>query len=228
MRENIVKLLMSKEISMAPFILENYQQLGLNNDELVLFLLMSNQYTDIPSLARIMGVEELEIIRFLQDLTDKNLVRTEQLKLASGKIDIAYSFEPLFHKAATLLLRLEKENPLEEKESSVNLSFVVESIEQEFGRVLTPMELTMVQDWVAYDGYTSDLILVALKEASLSQVRNLKYIQRILDTWKDKNIRSAQEAEEQARQYRKKKSVATEVDDVMKTIVSQDTLKWFN
>ena len=48
------------------------------------------------------------------------------------------------------------------------------------------MECEIIKEW--NNNYSEDLIKEALKEAIYNNVRNLKYIDRILYTWKTKGI----------------------------------------
>ena len=58
--------------------------------------------------------------------------------------------------------------------------------EQEFGRLLSPMEYETIGMWFDQDKHSSALIRLALKEAVLSQKLSLRYIDRILFEWKKK------------------------------------------
>lgn len=45
------------------------------------------------------------------------------------------------------------------------------------------------------DGYSPEIILLALKEAVLSQAYNFKYIDRILISWEKQNVHSAMDVQ---------------------------------
>nr|WP_290123138.1 DnaD domain protein [Apilactobacillus ozensis] len=68
-------------------------------------------------------------------------------------------------------------------------------MEQEFGRSLSPIELETISQWMDSDNYSFEMILLALKESVLNQVRSLKYMDRILLNWEKSNIRTPYEVE---------------------------------
>ena len=82
---------------------------------------------------------------------------------------------------------------------------IVSVFEREFGRVLTPLELETINQWIMLDSYPLDLILLALKEAVIHQALSLKYIDKILLAWDKKNIRTLHEAQQELRRFNDKK-----------------------
>ncbi len=74
--------------------------------------------------------------------------------------------------------------------------------EKELGRTLSPMEYEIIKEWLT-NNYTEELIKEALKEAIYNNVRNLKYIDRILYTWKNKGIKTKEDAIKDKKKYRK-------------------------
>src|SRR5699024_11272668 len=88
-----------------------------------------------------------------------------------------------------------------EKNSKENL---FKLFEQEFSRPLSPIEIQTIGMWLNEDHYQVPLIEFALREAVLSQVYSLKYIDRILLTWEKKNIRTREQAEKESILYRER------------------------
>lgn len=62
--------------------------------------------------------------------------------------------------------------------------------EQEFGRLLSPMETSQILEWYHGNHYSSELILEALKRAVLRGVLNFRYIDSILRDWARQRIKS--------------------------------------
>ncbi len=54
----------------------------------------------------------------------------------------------------------------------------------EFGRLLTPMEQEIISDWKNKDNFTEDTIISALKQAVYNGAVSLRYINKILQSWK--------------------------------------------
>lgn len=65
---------------------------------------------------------------------------------------------------------------------------VHEEFENNFGRMLSPIELETINAWLYEDKYNPEVIQVALKEAVMNNAYSLKYIDRILLSWERKRI----------------------------------------
>lgn len=68
--------------------------------------------------------------------------------------------------------------------------------EQEFGRLLSPMEISQIVQWIDVDKYTEDIITEALRRAVLLGKHNFKYIDTILLGWKKASYKTLQEIQE--------------------------------
>ena len=60
--------------------------------------------------------------------------------------------------------------------------------ERELGRTLSSYEYELINKWME-DGISDDIIKGALKEAILNNVRNFKYIDKIVYEWSKKGIK---------------------------------------
>ena len=92
-------------------------------------------------------------------------------------------------------------NQVEEKEDS-NLYSIFES---EFGRTLSPMEYEIINSWKD-NGYTEELIILALKEATYNGVSNLRYIDKIIYEWGKKGIKNKEDVENNRKQFKNNNS----------------------
>lgn len=215
-------ILKQKTISVSEYILMNYHQVGLSSEEFIVFLHFSNGEQNLQVIAQSMGKNDQELLKIMQHLLQKQLLTMEQIILPDGKIDIQYSFDPFYQKLVTLSIQAEKSKNV----VTTDKQSVIETFEQEFGRSLTPMEITTIYDWIDIDNYSVDLIIAALKEAVLAQVTSLQYIRRILENWHRKNIKTIQEAEAESEKFRQNSKESVQVvEDV--TIFSDDTSQWF-
>ncbi|MBS4750552.1 DnaD domain protein [Carnobacteriaceae bacterium zg-ZUI78] len=223
MREKLLASLQAKPVTVSSTLLTYYTQLGMTNDELALFLqfeYVANQ--DLTIVAKNMGISEQIVLKILQNLMTKQLVVMQQIVLGDGKIDLQYSFEPMYQKLVTLLMQAPQN-----KKETVNASDIVSIFEQEIGKPLTPMELEMLQGWLFEDHYEPDLIKLALKEASLNQVTSLKYIDKILLSWERKNIKTVAQAQKQSEQFREQQKDSqpiTNISENMTDILMQNWL----
>ena len=75
--------------------------------------------------------------------------------------------------------------------------------ENEFGRTLSPMEFEIINSWVD-NGYSEELIVLALKEATYNGVSNLRYIDKIIYEWGKKGIKTKEDVENNRKQFKTK------------------------
>lgn len=183
-------------------LLHHYATIGLDETELI-FIIQMQSYLDqsvfFPNMAEIanrMGRREADIFSILHSLIQKNIISISTEKDDQGKVVDRYSLLPLYKKLQELLSR--KKGQFEEKQQSINL---LEIFQQEFGRLLTPIEMQTIGEWLDRDHYSQDIILEALREAVLNQKYSLKYIDRILLSWDKKNIRSSSQAKEETKRF---------------------------
>ena len=84
-----------------------------------------------------------------------------------------------------------KEKPLEDEDDNENINDNIYSyIESNFNRLLSPIEYELVSTWE-----DNELTRYAIKEAVLNGARSLKYVQAILNNWKDKGITTIPQAQ---------------------------------
>lgn len=136
----------------------------------------------------------------LQRLMQKGAIEIIQANDATGRISEKYSIWPLWERIMQLLAS-EKVEKQEAKEQ-LSEAEIYKLLEQEFGRLLSPIELETIGMWFDQDGHSPDIIKAALREAVLAGKVSLRYIDRILFEWKKKNITSIKQVEQQAENFR--------------------------
>lgn len=135
-------------------------------------------------------------------------LRIEEEVDAKGLRCERYSLTPLFSKLASFYLEDKQEEattiemPLQEQEDTYQNLFHI--FEQEFGRPLSPMECETLNQWLDQDGYSSELIIAALREAVFCNKVNFRYIDRILLEWQRNQIHTPEQAVNYSRKFRQK------------------------
>lgn len=81
---------------------------------------------------------------------------------------------------------------------------IFQQIEQYFGRPFSGAELEDIRFWM--DKYPPELIQVAIGEASIRNIQNIRYIDRILLNWEKAGIRDAKAAVEKTTEFRQRAS----------------------
>lgn len=214
-------MLHTSSIPAPIMLLEHYHAVGLTTLETFLVLQFLACKGNVNKMAKNMKQPEEEIKIQLNNLLEKRLLNMEMTTTPEGKMDMVYTLDPLFDKLAVMIV----ENA--ESEKMVNAKDIVSTFEQEFGRALSGTELQMIGDWIQKDKYAEEIILMALREAVLSQALNLKYIDRILLSWERKNIKTAQQVEQERQLFYKPSAPqqSPEVDDELAEILSQNFLQ---
>lgn len=183
-------------------LLEHYRSLGLNSEELIFVIQLQSylgQKLYFPSMAEIaerMGIKEAEVFAILHQLIQKKIIIIETEKDAAGKDADRYSLMPMYKKLALLLDKKHASNDTQAQEVDLLAMF-----QQEFGRLLTPIEMQTIGEWLDKDRYPKELIVEALREAVLNQKYSLRYMDRILMAWEKKNIRTTSQVKQETKRF---------------------------
>ena len=132
-----------------------------------------------------------EVNQAISRLTEKGLLQYRTIEL-NGEIEVIFD--------ATLALErldqlFEKQAPNQVQSAPNDLKNLVETFQQELGRLLSPFEIEDLEKSLKEDGTSADLIKEALREAVLNGKPNWKYIQAILRNWRHEGIRSVAQVE---------------------------------
>ena len=178
-------------------LLLNYNQLFSSSDDFLIWQFFYLQNTTAlgelsPSqIAEKIGKEVTEVNQAISRLTEKGLLQYRTIEL-NGEIEVIFD--------ATLALErldqlFEKQAPNQVKPAQNDLKSLVETFQQELGRLLSPFEIEDLEKSLKEDGTSADLIKEALREAVLNGKPNWKYIQAILRNWRHEGIRSVAQVE---------------------------------
>lgn len=131
-----------------------------------------------------MNVSENEARSVLLGLLQKELIAIDAS--TDGE---RYSLLPLFEALQS--------SEVKSSEPSINEN-IIHTFEREFGTI-TPFEIEQIVGWMTEDGFNEELIMAALREAKLRNVRNFKYMDKILRVWQDHNVESLEDLVEYQR-----------------------------
>ena len=84
---------------------------------------------------------------------------------------------------------------------TMNDKTIFDYLQEEFGKLLSPMEIEVVNTW----NYDVEIIKLAIKEASTSNQRSIKYIDKILYNWKQANLKNLKEIVEYCENFKKRR-----------------------
>lgn len=216
---SINEYLKAGETTVSNLLIENYQKIGLKDDEFLFLLQLfrsqgaGDLFPDLSSISKIMGKSTDTIYKLLNQLVSRGFVSIETQQNQQGQMIDTYDLLPVFQKIDLLLQTTQQK---EEQVTSENeIKQLYQGFEKEFGRSLSPIELEMIGQWLEMDHYDPEIIRLALREAVLNQAYSLKYIDRILLAWERKNITTKEQvAEDQKR--RKQSLIQNEIEQQTK------------
>lgn len=178
-------------------LLLHYNQLFSSSDDFLVWQFFYLQNTTAlgelsPSqIAEKIGKNVTEVNQAISRLTEKGLLQYRTIEL-NGEIEVIFD--------ATLALErldqlFEKQAPNQVQSAPNDLKSLVDTFQQELGRLLSPFEIEDLEKSLKEDGTSADLIKEALREAVLNGKPNWKYIQAILRNWRHEGIRSVPQVE---------------------------------
>ena len=174
-------------------LLLHYQDIGMDNDDLALYLQVmriqaqGNQATP-KILAQVLHITETVVIARLKSLIARDLM---VISTATKQVE-TYDFLPMIEK----LVQGQKisTTPIM-SDGKTTRREIFQTIESEFGRPLTPMEMQTIGQWFDQDHFEPDLMLLAIQEAVANNARSLRYIETILINWQRDQIKTPAQAQ---------------------------------
>ena len=143
-------------------------------------------------IAEIIGKEVADVNQSISNLTENGLIQYRTIEL-NGEIELIFDASLAFERLDSLL---DTQTSAATAPNSKNqLKDLVETFQQELGRLLTPFEIEDLSKTVKEDGIKADLIKEALREAVFNGKPNWKYIQAILRNWRHEGIQSVAQVE---------------------------------
>lgn len=188
-------LIKEKDYTFKKLLFKLIKDFDLTLEELLLLIYFINQdkpVFDIKKISIITYLDNNEIMSAFSSLTAKGFVSIKTSK-EDGKIteiiDITNTYRAM---VSDINVNIKKQT----------VTNIYTIFEKEFGRPLSPVEYEIIKAWIT-SGISEELIKGALKEAVFNNVRNLRYIDKILSEWEKKGFKSVDEVDS----YLKKKEV---------------------
>jgi DNA replication protein len=223
-------------ISLPVVLFTEYKKVGLTEKEIMLLLHLilfeekeQKFFPTVSELEERMSLSTVEIIPLLQSLVRGGFLEIEEEVNKEGLRCERYCTTPLIQQVVASYIDREKESPSEEREVYQNL---FHKFEQEFGRVLSPLECEALTQWIDEDRYDEVLIEAALREAVFCGKVNIRYIDRILLEWQRNKVLTPVDAVNYSRKFRQKGVLyqSTKTDEKPKEKVSSgfSFYNWIN
>lgn len=159
---NIVKAIGNIDITLDEFLM-------------VLYFLNVSFVLDIESIKDRLGFDEEKAVNVFSSLINKKYIEMV-VSNVNGNVVEQINLDPLFDR---LVLN---------KKTSDDSSDIYALFESELGRTLSSFEYDMINGWIN-KGVSEEMIRDALKEAILNNVRNFRYIDKIIYDWSRNGVK---------------------------------------
>lgn len=202
MNDKIINLLKDKPIYVPRLLFNNYNKLNINTEELIVLIYLLNIDTKIiynPKLiSEELNQDKFKIMQILNSLNEKNIISIKTEKNDLNKKEEYIYLDLLYNKLFNIII------DKKEEEKEVDTKDIFSLFESELGRTLSAMECEIIKGWLN-DNTEEVLLKEALKEAVYNDAKSLKYIDRILYTWKQKGIKTKEDIIKDKRNFRNSK-----------------------
>lgn len=161
---NIVKCISSIDITLEEFLL-------------VLYFINISSLLNTDDIKEKLGFDNEKIFNTFTSLINKKYIEMVVTN-NNGEVIEQIKLDPLYDRLA-----------LNKKTENVDSKDIYAMFESELGRTLSSFEYEMINKWIE-KGVEEETIKNALKEAVLNNVRNFKYIDKIIYEWTKKGIKN--------------------------------------
>ncbi|MDW3899025.1 DnaD domain-containing protein [Staphylococcus saprophyticus] len=204
----------SEQLKIRPVIirrelLDHYNQLGINEAELVILIKLlhasesSNKQPSIESLQQGTTFGSREVTTIIQSLIQHDLLELKVEKDEEGKFTEYMNLNQFYVKLSEIMKQVNIK--VEEENTEVEFNVLFQQIEQAFGRPLSPFEIETLNQWLDIDKHELSVIQAALDEATSQNKLSFKYIDRILLNWKKNNVKTIEDSKKISRQFNQPK-----------------------
>ena len=127
----------------------------------------------------------------MSNLTEKGLLQYKTIAL-NGEIEAVFDALPALERLDEIV---ESRSSVAQTVSQNVLKDLVETFQQELGRLLTPFEIEDLTKTIQDDKINPELVTAALREAVFNGKANWRYIQAILRNWRREGITTVAQVE---------------------------------
>lgn len=198
MVEKIKKILQNKDVIIPGLLFYNYRKLNMSADELIVvsYLLSVDSSFNPKKISSELNLPLGDLMDMLEHLKELDLVKIELKKVDNVRKEVIDT-DGLYNKLVGLIIN---DSPKE------NTNKIYDVFEKEFGRTLSPIEYEIINAWQD-SNINEETIILALKEAVYNGVTNLRYIDKILNEWGKKGIKTQEDLDNSRHVFKPKQEI---------------------
>ena len=180
------KIFETKDFVVNTNIIKNINHLDITLDEFLLVLYFINVSCNLNTedIKEKLGFDEEKIVNTFTNLVNKKYIEMVVTN-NNGEVLEQIKLDPFYDR---LLLNSDTDNTSEND--------IYQLFERELGRTLSSFEYELINKWIE-KGVSEETIKEALKEAILNNVRNFKYIDKIIYEWSKNGVKKRVKEEKQ-------------------------------
>ena len=174
------------------YFLQHYKDFNVNMEEFVFLMYLynlGNKFLFDPNkFGEDLNLDLMMVMNYIGILTDKHLMSVQVLKNDKGLMEEYVVLDDFYSRLSMITI-----DDVNNSSNSDNTD-IFEIIEKAFGRTLSPIEYEIIKAWLD-GGFSTELIKEAIKEATMNNVSNLRYIDKILFEWGKLGIKTKEDVE---------------------------------
>lgn len=215
MKESIKKALRSKKYVVTDVLTKLAIDKKLSLNEFLVLMYLDNDYNDnfeIELISKSLGLSTNDTLEAFNSLMLKGLVSLDSVKDLDSRFNEVVNLDKVYDVASESIESDAKEETKED---------IFKTFEKELGRTISPMELEMINGWLA-TGTSEEIVLGALREAIYNGVSNFRYIDKIIYEWGKKGFKTMDDVNTYMKNRRKSKD--KEIGEKEQEILDYDWL----
>lgn len=215
MKESIKKALRSKKYVVTDVLTKLAIDKKLSLNEFLVLMYLDNDYNDnfeIELISKSLGLSTNDTLEAFNSLMLKGLVSLDSVKDLDSRFNEVVNLDKVYDAASESIESDAKEETKED---------IFKTFEKELGRTISPMELEMINGWLA-TGTSEEIVLGALREAIYNGVSNFRYIDKIIYEWGKKGFKTMDDVNTYMKNRRKSKD--KEIGEKEQEILDYDWL----
>lgn len=212
-------ILLRGNIQLPLFVVENYHNIGINNDEMIVLMQIiayhqtGNVFPNTKMISHRTHLDAKTVDSVISSLIKKKIISLNQS-------NTEFILDGLFEKITDNKVNAEIASNTNDTTSNPYKQLVLE-ISNSFGRDLSPNELVMIDRWIKLDDYAPELISAAIDRSILNGKMTLNYANAILVNWRNSGVLTLTDVDLENIKFQSKQMGSQKKED----IETNDTLK---
>lgn len=198
--KELLNILKKTNYQVNPLLIANYKKLKMTSDELVMMICLLNEPYNPKHLADILDLKLPDVLELINSLNEKGLLKIELEKVNNISVEVI-NLDMMYEKLALIAMDYHEDK----KEN------IYDIFEKELGRTISPMEYEIIGGWLKDN--SEEIILLALKEAVYNNVSSMRYIDRIINNWQKKGIKTKEDVLKSRKEFKNNKKEKIELFD---------------